>query len=1248
MHTARPNREYEIQFPGATCERADARDPSLIIVRDLLSLRGALRRLYPDLKTTDENSAISYETCDVLRIDQAAARALATDLGALERQSAALLFTEAAALLRAAGHVAEDSLYSDFLEAKDPESVQYVCTTLLKDARSEVIRPWLPRLVALSALLWETSFTDPETSLRLAEELLEFNKTNGLVQDDYAFRIDEECVPEICKRLPEELFLKLNLKHVWDFIRASSFLSHAFSEADLKWQADVVEDLERFRRLRHVAARFSEIAPNHPFVASLHDEDRVLVAPLLDSARAFHRLLNEFYANSALTRTDLHPNMAMQQSLMADLFLATKTISTRYSEILPAQLLAFISRAVRGHFAECKAERTLTAQSTNPDFGTTEALLLEISTRLSYSERTVLERLSSDPTFPLLLNAYRSAPEVLCNRIAKYSEVSRCFDPGHARDLIDRRFLDQMLYPLHSDLSGFSDISGNDDLATQPLFWGFRESLAGQDPGFAQARALMICGMRQDKGEVPIDVADFLYDQVRRYCTAESTPFPLCPLRSIHMDLKMNESLSSDALKERFPSTLNKALNYAVENDIDAAFVLTNNFLTLLATHPFHAEDACKALLKLKDVVEEAPQDSTSRARALYEVSGLLLILARGAELQGRPLFESTYSHWTLHDNRPLRVDDIILSIRSEEPPSLTALTLALGDTVRWWDTAHVLFNDKGYPEKSVIQLRRELGDGICLPHMMLGGETRFWIWSCFMSPDGPFPSVSDIAATLKKLLPYEDPPLTEDGFLQYERFMNMMVFEDTRGWSKDMNLPQLCDLFLVYEEAYQDGHRSPVPLKQLLLSAGHPSVDPQALNAGIESAIRSGSKGFKQLVESYATRLATVPDTVDLIDPLDVLLFCLVAGVDHAEFSSRRSVSDVVREFNEKFRTERPPADKWPQFEGIARLRRIVHEKSTVKDPELLERTNQLLNVVSGMLKRVKPAYAQLRNRPSLEAGDSITEVFLGELLSEERYYAKFQRLMESRNSRDRLLGLIEICSEGLAGGIKDNISCTKDLDVRQKLYEALELGSLFRFIDQEFLDHESDDRLRDRELEVAFRPTLGVLTEFAGHICDTCLTRVNGLTTERTDILFVPFIKNPNRIRKNDPAPSFCGGALVVETVVKSDSGEEERALMIRGFNPTMSLLRQVRTSDVFNAFVEHLTNTACRMGISKIVAPIDPTWGIALTNRPFVFTHVRSHYYGGSAQRLEVCNAAATAVNGIEVREVVVIKSLISEAP
>ena len=161
----------------------------------------------------------------------------------------------------------------------------------------------------------------------------------------------------------------------------------------------------------------------------------------------------------------------------------------------------------------------------------------------------------------------------------------------------------------------------------------------------------------------------------------------------------------------------------------------------------------------------------------------------------------------------------------------------------------------------------------------------------------------------------------------------------------------------------------------------------------------------------------------------------------------------------------------------------------------------------------------------------------------------------------------------------------------------------------------------------------------EFAGYICDTCLTRARNIAEQHPNLVFIPFIKETAGPDGSSLA-SFEGGSLVAEIILKDDNGQEQRALMIRGFNPSGAILKKVKASQIFEHFLTYLSGVAAADGISTIVVPRDDTWGVALTNRPFVFELIRTRYVDSGAPIYRVVSVEAAHINDVPVHEVVAV--------
>jgi hypothetical protein len=111
-------------------------------------------------------------------------------------------------------------------------------------------------------------------------------------------------------------------------------------------------------------------------------------------------------------------------------------------------------------------------------------------------------------------------------------------------------------------------------------------------------------------------------------------------------------------------------------------------------------------------------------------------------------------------------------------------------------------------------------------------------------------------------------------------------------------------------------------------------------------------------------------------------------------------------------------------------------------------------------------------------------------------------------------------------------------------------------------------------------------------GAICDSCLTE--SLAQHPTKA-FVSFAEQGRTVRP--VGATFSGGFMLFHTT--TDDGNS--ALIIRGYNPVLTLLSKVVISRLFDEVVQYVAEEiAPALGATEILAPLDTIHGIAFSNR------------------------------------------------
>jgi hypothetical protein len=122
-------------------------------------------------------------------------------------------------------------------------------------------------------------------------------------------------------------------------------------------------------------------------------------------------------------------------------------------------------------------------------------------------------------------------------------------------------------------------------------------------------------------------------------------------------------------------------------------------------------------------------------------------------------------------------------------------------------------------------------------------------------------------------------------------------------------------------------------------------------------------------------------------------------------------------------------------------------------------------------------------------------------------------------------------------------------------------------------------------------------------GHICDSCVR--DSLESHPTKA-FVTFTE-PGR-GTLPIGTTFSGGFMLFQTTTE----EGKKALVIRGYNPTATLVHKVAISKLFDEVVRYIAEEiAPKVGATEILAPLDTIPGMAFSNRAFAYLAFKLKY-------------------------------------
>lgn len=134
---------------------------------------------------------------------------------------------------------------------------------------------------------------------------------------------------------------------------------------------------------------------------------------------------------------------------------------------------------------------------------------------------------------------------------------------------------------------------------------------------------------------------------------------------------------------------------------------------------------------------------------------------------------------------------------------------------------------------------------------------------------------------------------------------------------------------------------------------------------------------------------------------------------------------------------------------------------------------------------------------------------------------------------------------------------------------------------------------------LGLQFVPVRGLLMEASGHIADTCWAEKMNITKDHPNMDAVIFVQKD--AKENSPSNNVLAGACMLIRTNSSKKGVP--LLIIRGLNPSQSLLNKVNIHDFYEQLTDYVEGIAQDEG-RRVAVVIDSKVGRATTNRPEVF--------------------------------------------
>jgi|GEM_PF-6551131 len=1232
--------------------------PKYHLLRALLDIRDTLRQRYPALGTELHGMAASADAphqslSDMLvEVEHASALGLAQ----LDSQASESLYHTTHVLLRRIAEENQSVVRELYYARIESSAFTEKGNEVVSLAQAEIFSRLAPIMADLCTAALPSNPLTRDESISLSRAVLEHNRL--VLEREHALPIfDRESAIQFCRSLSDAYVEKIGLENIERVVKSFStlggmLLSKDAYQAHKSWQ--ILESSVRADTAYVGLCRaFWGIMPEPAsFFERCHPHDRQILSGLeRDFAEPATKGQSAVDVESYKGLISYRGSGDLPRMVASTMFLATSAIQD--------SLRAFdISLFLPLH----SIPETISSFSDVPG---------KMLCALSDEAQQIVRRLACHPQFPAVCLTYANTGDIFQRLIESYTGVERVLKEEGAKQFLDSELIRALLTQVF-DCSAANVLPTVpiDLLAGDPIDWGLRVSVLIESEGALKVRAALIDHLASGTGTLPERYVDsFLRFSIFRYAALEQhdvyqnylvfygpTVFheqPIAPLSPglIGIQLELAALVSEPSKRSLkgcvalFPNIIRLLFSAAEELKISTADILFNNFIILCLRYPEHVAHACLAAKRLYSCIDQIQLPPERRFKAVATIAQLLCSAAHDACHQQKELFEAHFPSSDSFGSTQSTFAQMLSEMEACDPEKCEELLYSLANRIilssNWWDVFTVNLLNTGFYDKDMTREVRAALQGCIMPYMVDSGEDILSSWSCFKPGQGSYPTPHDLASTLKLLLQdvTSDADLTQ--YWEYLEFSKVMKSPASSGWINHISLEKLYAIFKTYVTEFKHHGWRIAPLQHMMASFGQlPYLHNHTLlDSMVDTVLTKGIAPFIQRCKRdifSSNRPDIVPAT-----PIDVFLLCILLSVGHAEFTSSRPAHEVMLNFAHARRrgSLSPLQPHWKPL-PVIELPTIKAPSEVVSDPDVLSAFGEVTSKLQSAMSLVSPLYGRLRRHPPAPLNQDAEGRFLAQLLYNDRYFQKSKAVTRDsglKDTREKLLRTVEFLVEGLSGGLKDNITCVADPVVRDEIKSKLHLGTLHRYIADEYRRYESVPIRKDKPLRVGFFPTRGVLTEFAGYICDTCLVQTADLIERHPNLVFVYFTRqteNPDKTLST----SFAGGSLVVEITIKDEQGRERQALMIRGFNPSSQLLKKVRTSDVFHHFVTYLSHIASASGIDTIVVPQDDSWRIALSNRPFVFEHIKGHYVDRGATIYTVADVHAATINDVPVHSVV----------
>lgn len=279
------------------------------------------------------------------------------------------------------------------------------------------------------------------------------------------------------------------------------------------------------------------------------------------------------------------------------------------------------------------------------------------------------------------------------------------------------------------------------------------------------------------------------------------------------------------------------------------------------------------------------------------------------------------------------------------------------------------------------------------------------------------------------------------------------------------------------------------------------------------------------------------------------------------------------------------------------------VSASETLSDPTSLwqmsddERRVVVADVVSRCFERLGSNDAHPVSKKDLRS------LFYAHILGDERLVGSVDYMIEKEDPESVLCGFVELVTSGRGSLGWQELLGKCSPNIKRRFATVPDVEPLYGPL-RERISLKGKD---DEKMKIALQLHTRFPASFVGEICDSC---AHEPVSNYPNMAFVTFAEH-----KKSNFAKYSGGFILILT----SAVDGNRSLIIRGYNPTQTLLKKVEIHALFDSVLEYVSGIASELSCSYILAPRDAIPGLAFSNRPLAHLAFSERFSGAPIVRV-----------------------------